>query len=337
MPTGGTESREARTYSASVRAFITGGTGFIGGRLASRLRQRGDEVVALVRTPSKAGHLTELGCTIVQGDLSSGDVIREGTKGCQAVFHVAADYRVGIRASERDGMYEANVTGTEIVLDAAVDAGVERIVYVSTIGYFGNTRGVIVDESFERTDLDWLSAYDETKYLAHEVVKERMKKGAPVIIVQPGGVYGPGDQSDLAELIDRVKTGKLPFLPMGEAGFNFVFVDDVVEGTLLAFDKGRIGESYVLGGELTTMRGFVNKLCELEGRKPPRDLPTALVKASVPLAPVVSKLAGLPPNIKELIKAGDGVTYWAKDDKARRELGYSPRDLATGLKQTVGA
>lgn len=320
-----------------MKAFITGATGFIGGRVAGRLRERGDEVVALVRTPAKAGRLKELGCEIVTGDLLSADAIQAGVKGCDAVFHIAADYRVGIPAGERQGMHDANVTGTEIILDAAIDAGVGKIVYVSTIGYFGNTRGDVVDETFVRTDFDWLSVYDETKYLAHEVAADRIKKGAPIVIAQPGGVYGPGDTSDLAMLIDRLRSGKLPFLPMGDVGFNFVHVDDVVEGIILAHDKGRNGESYVLGGERTTLQGLTEKLSELEDRRSPRPLPDIFVKASAPFGPVIGKLMGLPPNMKEMIKAGDGVTYWAKDDKARSELGYSPRNLDTGLRQTLAA
>lgn len=320
-----------------MRAFITGATGFIGGRVAERLRARGDEVVALVRSPSKADRLKELSCDIVEGDLSSADAIREGVRGCDSVFHIAADYRVGIPAAQRAPMFEANVTGTEIILDAAIAAGASRIVYVSTIGAFGNTRGEVIDETFERTDLDWLSAYDETKYLAHEIAKDRIKAGAPIMIVQPGGVYGEGDASDLATLIERVRSGRLPFLPMGDVGFNFVHVDDVTDGIIAAHDKGRIGESYVLGGELTTLRGFVETLCDLEGRRPPRPLPTPVVKASAPLGPIIGKLAGLPPNMREMIKAADGVTYWASDGKAKKELGYAPRDLETGLKQTLAA
>jgi dihydroflavonol-4-reductase len=114
-------------------------------------------------------------------------------------------------------------------------------------------------------------------------------------------------------------------------------VDDVIEGILLAHDKGRNGESYVLGGELTTLGGFVETLSGLEGRRPPRELPTIFVKGAAPFGPVVGKLLGLPPNMSEMIKAAEGVTYWAKDDKARRELGYQPRLLDVGLKQTITA
>jgi nucleoside-diphosphate-sugar epimerase len=320
-----------------VKAFVTGATGFIGGRLARKLRERGDDVVALVRTPSKAGDLEALGCTLVPGDLGDYDAIRKGIEGCDSVFHVAAVYKVGIPESERAAMYDANVTGTERVFDAAAEAGVSRILYVSTIGVFGNTNRKVVDETFERTDKKWLSVYDETKYLAHEVAEDRIAKGAPIVVVQPGGVYGPGDQSEIANLIDQLRTGKLKMVPFGDTGFNLVYVDDVVDGILLAHDKGRIGESYALGGEITTIREAIEKMASYLGKKAPkRDLPVALVKAVAPLGPVLGKLLGFPPNFRELVSASDNVTYWATDAKAREELGYSPRTVDEGLAPTLG-
>lgn len=320
-----------------MKAFVTGATGFIGGRLARKLRERGDDVVALVRTPSKAGDLEALGCTLVPGDLGDYDAIRKGIEGCDSVFHVAAVYKVGIPESERAAMYDANVTGTERVFDAAAEAGVSRILYVSTIGVFGNTNRKVVDETFERTDKKWLSVYDETKYLAHEVAEDRIAKGAPIVVVQPGGVYGPGDQSEIANLIDQLRTGKLKMVPFGDTGFNLVYVDDVVDGILLAHDKGRIGESYALGGEITTIREAIEKMASYLGKKAPkRDLPVALVKAVAPLGPVLGKLLGFPPNFRELVSASDNVTYWATDAKAREELGYSPRTVDEGLAPTLG-
>ena len=296
-----------------------------------------DDVVALVRSPAKATELAELGCELVEGDLSDDAAIRKATVGCDAIFHSAAVYNVGIPASERPAMYEANVTGTENVLDAAIDAGVKRIVYVSTIGVFGNTRGKVVDETFERTDKKWLSVYDETKYLAHQVAKDRIGKGAPVIIVMPGGVYGPGDHSEIANIIDQVRTGKMKLIPFGDTAFNLVYVDDVVDGILLAHDKGRVGESYALGGELMSIRDAIAKISVYLGKKPPkRDLPTGLVKAVAPLGPVLGKVLGFPPNFRELITTSDGVTYWATDAKARAELGYSPRTVDEGLPLTLG-
>jgi nucleoside-diphosphate-sugar epimerase len=321
-----------------VRAFVTGGTGFIGGRLVRKLRDRGDEVVALVRSPDKALELERLGVQLVKGDLTDPEAIRRGVEGADAVFHGAAIYKVGIPKSDRDEMFEANVRGTERVLDAAIQAGVPRIVYVSTVNVFGNTRNEIVDESYERPGNDFLSYYDETKYEAHQVARDRIAKGGPIVIVQPGGVYGPDDHSEIGNMIDQARTGKLFMLPFPKTGFNLVHVDDVADGTILANDRGAVGESYVLGGEIATMRGLVDKVARIAGRKPPkRDLPTGVLKAVAPAGRLVGKVMGFPPNFHELITVSDGVTYWAKDDKARERLGYSPRDLDTGLRETLAA
>jgi dihydroflavonol-4-reductase len=321
-----------------VKAFVTGGTGFIGKHLVRKLRERGDEVVALVRTPAKAGDLRELGVEIVEGDLSNAEAIRQGMEGCDSVFHVGATYKVGIPATEHSAMYDANVLGTERVIDNAVEAGASRIVYVSTGNVYGNTRGQVVDESYKRPQPpDFLSYYDETKYKAHEAALERIAAGAPVIIVQPGGVYGPDDPSELGNMMDQARTGKLKLRLFPDAGFNFIHVEDVAEGILLAHDKGRIGEAYNLAGEKGTMGELVDKTAELSGRKPPRlPMPAAVMKLAVPVGPVVGKLMGFPPNLGELIKTSDGVTFWMTDLKARDELGFQARDLDTGLRQTLG-
>ncbi len=319
-----------------MRAFVTGGTGFIGGRVVRKLRDRGDEVVALVRSAGRASDLAELGCELVEGDLTSTDAIRRGMQGCDAVFHIAAVYRVGIPPSEREPMREANVHGTERVLDAATEAGIKRIVYVSTVGVFGNTHGKIVDESYHHDGDGFLSCYEETKYRSHEVARDRIAKGAPIVIVQPGGVYGPGDHSEIGNIIDQTRTGKLKMLMFPETGFNLVHVDDVAAGILLAHDRGKVGESYVLGGEISTMGDLIRKVADLSGRKAPtREMPASLMKMAIPVGPVVGKVLGFPPNLRELIRSSDGVTYWASDEKARSELGYAPRDMETGLRQTL--
>ena len=317
-----------------MRAFVTGATGFIGSHLAEKLRARGDDVAALVRNPAKAGKLRTLECEVIEGDLGDEAAIQRGVQGRDSVFHAGAAYEVGIPASERPAMYDANVRGTERVLDAAARAKVGRVVYVSTINVFGNTRGSVVDEEYRRPGDEFLSYYDETKFLAHEVALDRIRRGDPVVIAQPGGVYGPGDTSQIANFVDLIRRGRLKFLTFPETGLNFLHIDDCVDGILLVHDKGRVGESYVLGGEITTMGEAIKKVATIVGRKPPRIvIPPAMVKMSIPLAPVVTRMLRLGPNLRELIKAADGVTYWATDAKARRELGYSPRDLETGLRQ----
>jgi len=318
-----------------MRAFVTGATGFIGGRVARKLRERGDDVVALVRSPSKAAGVRELGCEIVEGDLSDEGAIRKGLDGCDAAFHVAAMYEVGIPASRCPEMHDANVDGTRRVIDTAVEAGVQRIVYVSTVGVFGDTKGRIVDETYEREPTGYMSCYEETKFLAHELAKERIGKGAPVVIVQPGGVYGPGDPSVIGTLIGLVRRFGLPFLVFPDAGFNFVHVDDVAEGIILAHDKGQVGESYILGGEIVTMRDALERICRISGKRvPKRVLPGSLMRLSIPFGPVIGKLTGLPPNMRELLENANA-TFYATDAKARRELGYAPRDVEAGLTETL--
>jgi dihydroflavonol-4-reductase len=322
-----------------MRAFLTGGTGFIGRQVARKLRERGDEVVALARSAERAAPLRDLGCEIVEGDLSDGDAIARGLQGCDSAFHAAAVYKVGIPKSDRQGMWEANVGGTETVLDAAIEAGTGRIVYVSTANVFGNTRGNVADEDYERDLSDgFLSCYDETKFRSHQLARDRIAKGAPIVIVQPTAVYGPGDHSEVGQMIDQTRTGKLRMKAFPEMGLVFVHVEDVAEGVLLAHDRGRVGESYILAGEKSTMGEVIDKTAELSGRKPPRlKLPPLLAKLSAPLGPVVGPAMGFPPNLKEAIRASNGVTYFARDDKARKELGYSPRDLEEGLRQTLEA
>ena len=319
-----------------MKAFVTGATGFIGGHVARLLRERGDDVVALVRNPDKAEALRGLGCELIEGDLASEDAIRRGAEGADAVFHVGAVYKVGIPKSEHAAMLDANVGGTERVLDAAIDAEVARIVYVSTCAVFGNTGGKVVDEGYRRTGREFTSYYDETKFLAHEVAEDRIAGGAPIVIVQPGGVYGPDDHSELGNVIDQAASGKLPAKVFPEAGFMLCHVEDIAAGILLAHDKGEIGESYVLSGEKSTLGEVVDQVAALAGRKPPRfTMPAGLLKLSAPLGPVIGPLLGFPPNLRELIKSSHNVTFWATDEKARRELGFQSRDLDTGLRQTI--
>ncbi len=322
-----------------MKVFLTGATGFIGGEVARQLRQRGDEVVCLVRNPAKGAKLSELGCELRGGDLGDEEAIRRGMEGCDAAIHAAAVYEVGIPAKQRPQMWEANVAGTERVMRAALAQRVPRVVYVSTVGVFGNTHRQVVDESYRNPGGDFTSYYEETKLEAHRIV-ERMidEDGVPAVIVQPGGVYGPGDTSQVADLLAQFFAGRLPLLPFPELGICMTHVEDVAGGVLLALDRGRLGEAYVLSGPATTMREAIGTVARLSGRKPPkRDLPTGLMKAMVPIGPLIGRVMGQPPNLRELISSADDVTFWASYEKAERELGYAPRGMEEGLRQTLEA
>jgi dihydroflavonol-4-reductase len=258
--------------------------------------------------------------------------------GCDAVIHGAAIYEVGIPASEHEAMRQANVVGTENALGAALDAKVPKVVYVSTIGAYGNTRGKVVDETYEHPRDSYTSYYEQTKTEAHDVAKRLIGEGLQCVIVQPGGVYGPDDHSALGKQMNDFLDGRMPAIAFAGLGMNMVHVDDVAAGVLLALDKGEVGESYNLGGEITTMRGLIESLAEVSGKKAPkRDVPTGLLKAMTPFGPIVGKVMGQPPNLRELISSADGVTFWANHDKAMKELGYSPRPLEVGLRETFEA
>jgi nucleoside-diphosphate-sugar epimerase len=323
---------------AAVKVFVTGGTGFIGGEVVRQLRARGDEVVCLVRDPDRGRRLAELGCTLVSGDLGDAEAIRAGMEGCDAAIHAAAIYEVGIPVSQHPAMWEANVAGTERVLTAALEAKLPKVVYVSTVGVFGNTHRKVVDEAYEHPGREFTSYYEETKLEAHRIAKRKIADGLPGVIVQPGGVYGPGDTSQVADLLEQFLAGRMPLLPFPELGICLAHVEDVASGILLALDRGRVGEAYVLSGPVTTMRDAIEVVAGLTGRRAPkRAVPVALMKALTPVGPLVGKLMGQPPNLRELISSADGVTFWASHEKATRELGYAPRGMEEGLRQTLEA
>jgi nucleoside-diphosphate-sugar epimerase len=322
-----------------MRVFLTGATGFIGGEVARRLRARGDDVCALVRTPAKASDLTAMGCELVPGDLSDEAALAAHCRGMDAVIHGAALYEVGVPADRRSVMVDTNVCGTERMLGAALSAGVRKAVYVSTVAVFGNTDGHVADEGWVRPDTgSYTSVYEETKVLAHRRALEIGARGLPLVTVQPGVVYGPGDPSAVGDLLNRFLAGKLPALPFPDLGVTPVHRDDVADGVLLALDKGVPGESYVLAGTPLRMRELVAELAAVSGRRAPRfGLPTALVRAVAPFGRLVGPPLGFPPNLHEVLTSSDGVTFWASGKKAMDELGWTPRPLPDGLRELVAA
>lgn len=322
-----------------MRAFVTGAAGFIGGELARQLCGRGDEVVGVVRRPGSADRLRELGCTLLEGDLASmpADALEGAIRGCDAVFHLAGWYWIGIRATQHAAMYAANVVATQRVLDMATTVGARRIVHVSTANVYGNTRGRVVDETYRRPQPPrFVSYYDETKYLAHLAAEERMAAGAPISIALPTQVYGPHDPSQFGATIAQAMAGTLPAITFPDLGLNLVHVQDVAAGILLVHDRGGAGEQYVLGGEITSGREMVQRAAAIGGHRAPRlTIPTLLLRGLSPLGGLIGPAMGVAPNLGEVIRAAAGVTYWATDAKARTELGHAPRDLESGLRSLL--
>jgi nucleoside-diphosphate-sugar epimerase len=328
-----------------VRVVVTGGAGFVGRAVVGRLRRRGDTVVALVRDPASAGHLVDedggdgSAIELVRSSLADTGGLRDAMRRADAVIHIAGMYRVGISASERPAMWDANVGTTERVLDAAIAGGVPRIIDISTVNVFGNTNYAVVDETYRRDLAEgFLSFYDETKYRADEAAAARIAQGAPIVIVMPSQVYGPHDHSLASEQLHRAFHGTLRYRAFTSLGAGWVHVHDLAEGILAALDRGVVGERYCLAGPNHTMGDSIAIAARVGGKRaPPVELPTALARFAAPLNDALGGLPGMPANLRETIAAGDGVTYWASHAKAARELGFEPRSLEQGIADTWGS
>ncbi len=311
-----------------MRAVLTGSTGFVGGAVARALRARGDEIVALVRDARRSQDLRGIGCELVVGELPGLDLAPQLAE-ADALFHIGGQYRVGVRARERPSMHRANVEATRAALDAAARSGVARVIHVSTVGIFGDTGGRIVDETFVRPPGPYLSFYDETKHLAHELAVEAVERGVPVVIAQPSQVYGPRDHSEIGAMLRQAASGSLRARALPDAGVCMVHVDDLADGILRVHDAGRVGESYVLAGECVRLGELVDRAARIAGQRPPRfAVPTALLRTVAPFVDLVART-----NLRETVRTGDRVTFWASSDKARGELGWVPRPLEEGLRE----
>lgn len=322
-----------------MRVFLTGGTGFVGGEVARLLRERGDDVRALVRDRSRAGELERLGCEVVEGDLGDEPALVGHCRGVQAVVHTAVVADVGVSPDRRESMVDVNVTGTERVLGAALTAGVAKAVHVSSVAVFGDTGGAVADERWTRDGSgECASDFERTVALAQRRAWEISARGLPLVVVQSGPVYGPGEPRVLLGVLAGFLSGRLHALPFPELGICPVHRDDLAAGVLLALDKGTPGESYVLAGEPVRLAELLRELADVSGRRPPQvTVPSALLRALVPAGPLVSRVLGLPPNLRELVRCSAGATYWASSDKAMDELGWTTRSLHDGLIDLVAA
>jgi dihydroflavonol-4-reductase len=316
-----------------MKAFVTGGTGFIGGRLVRKLLERGYEVTVLARNPESAADLEAAGVQIVQGDINNPESMREAMAGSDVVFHAAGWYEVG--SPDWMNAELINVAGTRSVLRLAHELGVPRIVYTSTVSVFGNTHGQLVDESFSQGG-PFVSEYDRTKWLAHyKVAVPLIAKGAPIIIVMPGGVYGPGDHSWINDAMRLFYQGRMPVIPGPDFTYTYAHVDDIAEGHVLAAEVGKLGESYVLAGPAIPLGEMVDFWAQITGR------PTPVIRIPArflqPLAPLVGSLSSVLPLeglYSEEVLRTLSYSYIARADKARLELGWRTRSLHEGMTET---
>ncbi|MGA7981714.1 MAG: hopanoid-associated sugar epimerase [Chromatiaceae bacterium] len=318
-----------------MTALVTGATGFVGSAVARELLAQGQQVRVLVRPTSDRRNLQGLDIEVYVGDLRDRMSLEHALRECDALFHVAADYRLW--TPDPAALYRTNVDGTRTLMEAAAQAGVGRIVYTSSVATLGlDPNGVPATESTPVGLQDMVGHYKRSKFLAETEVARFAAAGLPVVIVNPSTPVGPRDikPTPTGRLIRDAVTGQIPAYV--ETGLNIVHVDDVARGHWLAFERGRLGERYILGGENLTLQQILGAIADLSGGRPPRlRLPHGLVLPVAYLAEAWARLSG-----KEPLVTLDGVRLARKhmyfsSAKARKELGYEHRPARAALADAV--
>jgi nucleoside-diphosphate-sugar epimerase len=319
-----------------MKAFVTGGSGFIGTYVVRTLIARGDEVIALARSEKSAKKLEALGANVVRGDLTSPEdkgAMQAGMRGVDVVYHLASWYEIGVQ--DQIKMALINVEGTRNVLDLAYKLGVPKIVYASSVVVFGDTKGRLVDESFYQAG-PFKSVYHRTKWQAHyKVAVPFIEKGAPIVIVMPGAVYGPQDHSLIGLLMRLFYQEALPVLPGANMMLSYVYVEDVADGIIRAADRGKIGESYLLTGPSLTLQEATLLWAEVTDKRPPLiGIPGEFLQPLAPILGALNRVIKLPTVLTDETLRLLKTTYIARSDKAREQLGWRPRPLREGLRET---
>jgi dihydroflavonol-4-reductase len=319
-----------------MRAFVTGGTGFIGGAVVSHLLEAGHEVRALVRAGADTRQLDGLLVERVEGDLRDGKGLQRGIAGCEWVFHVAALYSYwGCRW---DDFYQTNVEGTRRVLEAARQQGVQRVVYTSSIAALGaNADRTPATEETPSSLEDRIGPYQRSKFLAEEVAREYASQGLPVVMVNPSTPVGEGDHKPTPTgqiIVDYLNGRMFAFV---DTGLNIASVEDVAAGHLLAAERGRVGERYILGGENLTLKQVLDLLAEISGRPPARfRIPHSLAQAWSYVDVALARLnpRRVPAATPEKVRLSRRYEFYDAS-KAVRELGLPQTPAREGLRQAV--
>jgi len=320
-----------------MTTLVTGASGFVGSAIVRRLLQADHQVRVLIRESSRHDNIVDLPIEIFSGDLTDMSSLHRAVSGCASLFHAAADYRLWTR--NPDGMYRTNVDGTRNIMVAAAEAGVSRIVYTSSVATLGHhADGTPADESTPSKLDDMIGHYKRSKFMAEKIVRKLVsEQQLPAVIVNPAGPVGPRDikPTPTGQMVLDTMRGRMPgYL---DTGLNIVHVDDVAEGHLLAFEKGKPGERYILGGENLPLKDILTRVATLAGCQPPRiRMPYYGV---LPLA-WLSEIAATMTGASHPLIAVDGVRMTRKrmyflSDKAQRELGYAPRPAQTALEDAV--
>jgi nucleoside-diphosphate-sugar epimerase len=318
-----------------MRVALTGASGYTGGRVLGTLRGRGDDVTALVRAASVTEGLRRSGATLVEGDLASDEAVRRLVDGADAVVHVAAVYRT---AGHPDSYYrDVNVGGTERLLEAAAAGGVRRFVHTSTVGVHGHVKNPPADETAPVSPGD---VYQATKAEAEALALDfHRRRGVPVAVVRPGAIYGPGE-TRLLKLFRAIARGRYALVGDGRSFYHPVYIDDLVQGFLLALDReAAVGESFLICGPEYVSQAELAALIARHtgGRVLPFRLPAGPIQWAGDVVEALCVPLGIDPPLHRR-----RVDFWTKSrafsiEKARKVLGYDPQvHLEDGIARTAG-
>jgi dihydroflavonol-4-reductase len=321
---------------SSKPALVTGASGFVGSAVARALLAQGRAVRVLLRKGSDRRNTADLAVETRIGALEDHVSLAQALDGCGTLFHVAADYRLWVR--DPAAMYRANVEGTRALMLAALTAGVERVVYTSSVAVLGlKADGSAADETTPSTLDDMIGPYKRSKFLAEEAVKALVReRRLPAVIVNPSTPIGPRDvkPTPTGRMIVEAASGRMPAFV--DTGLNLVHVDDVAAGHLLAESGGAIGERYILGGENLSLAEILRRIARLSGRKPPTlALPIPAIWPIALVAEAVGRVTGREPFVTlDGLRMARHKMFFSSD-KAIRDLGYAPRPAEAGLADAI--
>lgn len=312
-----------------MKALVTGANGFTGSHLVKALEQRGDRVVGLVRKSSNLERLANCKLQLVYGEITDKEALQQAMTGVDTVFHTAAYVELGIVDAAE--MARVNVEGTRAVLEVAEASSIKKMVYCSTIGIYGDTQGKVVDETFKRTQQNFSSAYDRTKYEAQVLVDQFASQGLPVVSILPSGIFGT-DDPHFAPVVQQFLKGRLKLWAGGDRVTGIVHVDDLAAAMILAAEKGNLGAHYIISaGDLTTREMFAI-MAELANIAAPREAPKFIVELAGNLLDPVGRIFKFqPPLSRERVHYIYDRCVRVDAAKARQELGWQPRSVTETL------
>ncbi|MGV0023589.1 NAD-dependent epimerase/dehydratase family protein [Phormidesmis priestleyi] len=316
-----------------MKSFVTGANGFTGSHLVKALEKRGDSVMGLVRKSSDLSRLADTNVELIYGDITDRSTLQKAIQKVDTIFHTAAYVELGLVDAAR--MEQVNVEGTRSLLEVAQSANVSKMVYCSTIGIFGDTQGKVIDETFQRVQKNFSSAYDRTKYEAQQLVDRAAAQGFPVVSVMPSGIFGLDDPHFMPVLNSFLK-GRLKVWAGGDRMTGVVHVDDLAELMMLAAQKGKTGQYYIASaGDLSTREMF-QIFSQETGISPPYEVPELIVRVAGTVLDVIGRsLSWQPPIDRERVHYVYDRCVRVTSDKARRELGWNPRSVEATLKELV--